>query len=66
MSHVQNMPRRTPQILKRSRVVVEDEANNTWIQRMQMYSTKLLDSKYLSVTLVLKYLDSFICFYCVQ
>jgi len=45
--------------------IVEDEANNKQLDKEDTQRSNL-NSKYLSATLVLKYPDSFICFYCVQ
>ena len=43
----------------------EDEANNMRLDKEDTQRSNL-NSKYLGVTLVVKYPDSFICFNCVQ
>jgi len=63
------MPRQTTEIFKNSRIVVSrtpklDGANNMKFDKEDSQRSNL-NIKYLSITLVLKYPDSFICLYCV-
>ena len=53
------------EIKNRRKENFEDEASNTQLDKEDTQRSNL-NSKYVSETLLLKYLDSFICFYCVQ
>ena len=52
-------------IKNRGKENFEDEANNMLLDKVDTQRSNL-KSKYLSATLVLKYRNSFTCFYCVQ
>jgi len=52
-------------IKNRRKQNLQDETNNMQLDKEDTQRSNL-NRKYLSVTLVLKYPDSFICFHCVQ
>ena len=52
-------------ITNRHKQNFEDKANNMQLDKEDSQRSNL-NNKYLSSTLVLKYCDSFICFYCIQ